>query len=347
MIHSLDIANFRCFKHLSVDRCHAINVIVGENGVGKTTLLEAIFFALASSPDISVRYRAQRGLGASFNAPPYRIEEAIWRDLFYKRRWDEPISVRLRADGADNRSVTVSRGGGELLIPLSELEKETPRRSASLVFEWKNAAGETRSFRPRFASQGFVYREQEEDLPDFFYFAANQIIPAEESAQRFSEIGFEGRRGEFIQFFTREYPWLDDLSIEVIAGSPTLYATMRGSKDRFPLAVVSNGVNRVLSIMLAIASHPKAVVLIDEIENGIYFRHQDAVWRGLVSLARKHMTQVFMTTHNDEWLEAVFQEDDVEDVALWRLTRKVEQPTLLQFSGKQAAIALQSAGEVR
>jgi hypothetical protein len=173
MIQSVEIRNFRCFKHLPIDRCQRFNVIVGENGVGKTTLLEAIFLALGAGPDVSVRYRSQRGLGGPLSGPTYRIEEAIWRDLFYKRHWDEPLSVRLRADVLDNRAVTVSRGGAEMLIPLHELERDIPRATASLVFEWTNAVGEIRRFTPRFTPQGFVYEGQEDFIPDFFYFPAS------------------------------------------------------------------------------------------------------------------------------------------------------------------------------
>src|SRR5215471_15934447 len=90
---------------------------------------------LSGHPDIAIRYRGQRGLSGSFNAPPLRIEEAIFRDLFYKREWNNPIHVKLRGDGEDKRSVTVSRGGGqaeELLIPLSDVEQQaTTPRSAS------------------------------------------------------------------------------------------------------------------------------------------------------------------------------------------------------------------------
>jgi hypothetical protein len=349
MIHSAEIRNFRCFKELLIDKCRRFNVIVGDNGAGKTSLLEAIFFALGSSPDMGLRYRAQRGLGSSFAAPTFRIEEAVWRDLFYKRQWDQPISIRLGADGSDNRSVTISRGDqGDLPLPIADIDQVGSRRSATMNFGWTNAAGIKRQSRPRFTTQGFVPDSLEEDLPNFFYFAANQNITAEENAARFSEVGFEGKRTEFIKFFTTEYPWISDISLEYVAGSPIIYATLRDGGDRFPLAMVSGGINRVLSITLALAAHPKSVVLVDEIENGIYFKHQPAVWRGLASLARRSESQLFITTHNEEWLEAIFDEAvNVGDISLWRLEMTDDGPALRQFSGTQIAVAVQTSGEVR
>jgi hypothetical protein len=270
--------------------------------------------------------------------------------LFYKKQWDNPISIRLRADGADNRALTISRGDQtELPIPIADIGKDNlPLRSASILFEWINAAGEKRPSRPRFTPQGFLPDASGEDLPDFFYFAANQTIGAEENAQRFSELGFEGKRPDFIKFFTTEYPWLSDLSIELVAGSATVYVTLRNGTDRFPLAMVSGGINRVLSIMLALAAHPRSVILIDEIENGISFKHQSAVWRGLSSLARESESQLFVTTHNEEWLEAIFDDAvNIGDIVLWRLEMADDVPVLRQFSGKQIAIAVQNSGEVR
>jgi hypothetical protein len=40
------------------------------------------------------------------------------------------------------------------------------------------------------------------------------------------------------------------------AGSPAIYATIRGSKNKISLPNLSSGINRMMAILLAIASHP-------------------------------------------------------------------------------------------
>jgi AAA15 family ATPase/GTPase len=42
MATSIDIRNFRCFDHVAANDCRRINILVGENGSGKTALLESI-----------------------------------------------------------------------------------------------------------------------------------------------------------------------------------------------------------------------------------------------------------------------------------------------------------------
>jgi predicted ATPase len=188
-----------------------------------------------------------------------------------------------------------------------------------------------------------------EDLPDFFYFAANHMPAAGENAGRFSDLSMAGRAIEFTKIFTNEYSWIEELTIEVVAGVPVIFATVRGQKEKFPLPNVSGGINRIIGIMLSIASREKSVVLVDEMENGIYYKHYEALWRALLSLARNYQTQLFVTTHSDEWLKALVRAAGIEwgDIALWRIERDAGQSVVRQFGGETFKAGVEAGGEVR
>ena len=63
MIRNLRLSNFRCYKKLELDDLGLVNVVVGDNGSGKTSLIESIFLALGNSPDIAFRLRHVAGDG--------------------------------------------------------------------------------------------------------------------------------------------------------------------------------------------------------------------------------------------------------------------------------------------
>ena len=42
ILNSLEISRFRAFEHLQIERLGRVNLIVGKNNVGMTSLLEAI-----------------------------------------------------------------------------------------------------------------------------------------------------------------------------------------------------------------------------------------------------------------------------------------------------------------
>ncbi len=78
MIESVKITNFRCFKELSVQSLAPINLIVGDNGVGKTTLLEAVFLALCANPQKALVLRQYRGLDGQFSGDISQVAEAMY-----------------------------------------------------------------------------------------------------------------------------------------------------------------------------------------------------------------------------------------------------------------------------
>jgi predicted ATPase len=349
MIRSLEIHNFRCFEHVKIDDCRRVNVIVGDNGAGKTALAEAIFLTLASTPEVAVRFRAYRGLDGNFAGPPKRLEEALWRDLFFDRDWDRVVSVQLNGDGQDARRLTISRGEAtQLTIALNNGRNEETR-TAPLVFDWRDSSGIHHRRTPKLTSAGLQIEGSDEDLPDFFYFPANQTISAGENAARFSDLSQAGSSDEFVRLFTKEYPWIADLNVEVIAGAPSIFATLKDSAQKLPLAMVSGGINRIVGILLAVAARPGSSVIVDEIENGLYHKHQPALWRNLLTLTRRYNSQLFLTTHSEEWIEALFEAvgKDISDIALWRIERTSRGPRLKEFSGEAFKAGILSGREIR
>jgi hypothetical protein len=159
-----------------------------------------------------------------------------------------------------------------------------------------------------------------------------------------------GRGPEFIKLLTKEYQWIRSLDIEVVAGSPIIFAKTPNSQEMLPLAYISGAINRIIGVMLAIASTDRSVVLVDEIENGIFYTHQVALWRAILASIRKYEGQIFATTHSNEWLKALVQAagDKMDDIALWRLERSENgTPVIFQFGGDTLRDAIKHGAEAR
>lgn len=46
MAKSIVIENYRCFQSLSLPDCRRINLVIGENGTGKTAFMETLYLVL-------------------------------------------------------------------------------------------------------------------------------------------------------------------------------------------------------------------------------------------------------------------------------------------------------------
>lgn len=347
MISEIKIRNFKCFERLELAGCRRVNVLVGDNGSGKTALLEAIFWALSSNPQMVLRYRQQRGFDGSFNGPPQQIEQAIWREYFFDHDWKRTIEIELIGTGPESRLLRIVRGHQQISVPLVRGADEGEFATVQITMVWRDFQGKEHFGSFRFRDGQLKFEGGEEDLPDFFYFPANQTISSIENAGRFSELSRARRAAEFAQEFRSEYGWLEDISIEVVAGAPAIYAALRGQNEKLPLPSVSGGINRIISVLLALASRARSVVLVDEIENGIYYRHHRSMWASLLKFTRSYEGQLFVTTHNDEWLQSLVDAagSDVDDIALWRVERdKENRPIVRQFSGMQVIAGIQAGG---
>ena len=348
MIRSIEIKNFRGFKSLAIPNCQPINIIVGDSGTGKTALLEAIFLALSGNISVAPRFRAQRGLeGGVFQGDARQIEHALFEDLFNQLDDSNPIEIRLNGDGADNRSVSVNFGTYNETIPFDG--QSPPTLSGGIQFVWTNSSGRAFSASPTITPDGIRFPHQQESLPDYFYHPASITVPSTENASRFSELSKKNLHLDFVRIFTEQYEWIEDLSIEIAGGVPLIHASIRGINEKIPVSLASGAVNRVISILLGPATRKHHVLLVDEIENGIYHKRHGAFWKGLSNLVRRQSGQMFVTTHSDEWLNAIVEDSaaKLDDVSLWRVVRSSNGPQVRQYSGKSLRAGVQFGQEVR
>ena len=136
MYNTLRIHNFRGFSHYSLSDLTRINLLVGKNNAGKTSILEAIeilsyggrFSALLKSP-------SRRGEVSSENREPgLRVEYDI-RFLFHQHRIQEGSSFEIQADNdmASPAVTCVIRRPESVQLELSD--QDEPNMAYELVIK--------------------------------------------------------------------------------------------------------------------------------------------------------------------------------------------------------------------
>jgi predicted ATPase len=350
VIKSIDIKRFRGFKDAHVGDCRRMNLVVGENGSGKTSFLEALFIASSVSPESAIRLRNWRGLAeGSYQGTPAQIEDAIWRDLFHKFDKDLNISVSLKGDANHTRAVTISYNEQGSLVPLSD-KSNTPLSSVSpILFKWRGPRELEHQARPVIEG-GAIRIPAGPRLPtETFFFAANQVYSATETAVRFSEMSRVFRETEISELFREHFKNIEGLSIEVVAGVAMVYARVTGMAEKVPLNLLSSGMSKLASLLFAIPTQKGGLVLIDEIENGLHYKRLPFVWKSLLAFCKKYDTQIFASTHSAECLAAAAQlaEEHAEDFSVIYVGTQKSVSTLRQFGGDRFSDAINEDIEIR
>jgi len=67
---------------------------------------------------------------------------------------------------------------------------------------------------------------------------------------------------------------------------------------------LGDGINRVLTIILALINSDNGFLLIDEFENGLHYSVQEKLWSIIFELSKKLNVQVFVTTHSNDCIKS-------------------------------------------
>jgi len=349
MINSLEIKNFRCFRELKLGGLKRFNILVGDSGSGKTAFLESIFMLGGGSPEVYLRLRRWRGYGDSIKLTGSRTSyESLFRDLFYN--FDQSAEARLRLQDSVTgvRSLTISYKGQE--------SSEVPLRRTienvflvdPIVFYWTVG-------RKNFESKVQV-KDGAINIVGFAdVYAAWLLSPAvgpENHAQHFSDLSKKGRAQPIIEELKKQYPFVQDVTLESLVGELMLYASVEQLDEKVPLGLLSAGMTKYFSILIAIASNPGGVVLIDEFENGFYFKSLTPFLKSIYKFCEEQNVQIIASTHSYELLEAmmpILEEDESREdrVCLLRAERTGRESTIKRIEGVSYRAAIEEHFEVR
>lgn len=361
MLESLHIENFRCYKTLELHGLKRVNIIVGDNASGKTVLLEAIKLGLSGSPGVIGFLNQLRGTQVFYQLNPTPEQfQSYFIDLFYNFDAERVITVstvdsrkrnsELRVFFDPKKAVTTQQTKlGFQPSPASTVVP--PSTIVPLAFERKDfAGGEKKTFLAT-TNQGNVLLEPAPEMGIVSgFFSGSYFGIGQENAAWLSQLSVEKRGNEVIAALRRHFPFINDVSAEmVVPGIGSVYVDLPYLSRKIPLSLVSGGISRLFTIMLAILTFRGGVVLVDEIENGMFHAQYTDIWKTLTDLAIQHDTQIFISTHSHECLKAVISTigENQDKFTLLRTHKKESESQIEIFSGGQLEAALEKNGEVR
>jgi AAA15 family ATPase/GTPase len=345
MASSFEIKNFRCFQSVRANDCRRINILIGENGGGKTALMEALCLAASMGPEIAIRYHQWRGFEGAVSGTARSVSRGLWGDLFHNYDFKRSVTVALHGSKAHTRELDITYHERNVLIPLSR--KSIDSHWSPVTFSWKGQNNRTlRTVTPKLLTDGKIEIEPApESSIDTVFYAANQTYSSIETVNRFSELSKQSMENEIIEHFKSQYPDIDDLTIEMNAGAPMVFAKLKHMPEKLPLNLISGGMNKLASILFGMPTVRDGIMFIDEIENGFYFRRFPQLWKSILHFADAYKVQVFAATHSIECLDAAA--DVAEEAPDQFSVIYAGKGAIRQFSGERFSDALAENIEIR
>ncbi len=312
-IDSLSIKNFRCFQNMEIEKFGHINLIVGKNSVGKTSLLEAInLFCTRFPPSIVL-------LMLEFRNESKRNKQDfdILSPLFYGRPNILLLPPTITIGSLSHLNTYMSfkldcylRNIGADNITNYSLIDENDIQNITQGFEYRLTVdhGLDLNQQHRIIKHYPLNKDaiNQAYIPPPLY--KSKIIFSYSTyvdKQLFYNIDLSSLKIQAIQFLQIINPDIIDFSLEVIDEKDMYFRVkIKDIEKPVPLSSLGDGVSRLLCIILHLLDCKNGVLLIDEIENGLHYSIQVEVWKMIFKIAKELNVQVFATTHSDDCVKA-------------------------------------------
>ena len=315
MLRNLKLDKYRSFDEYELSNLSRVNLLVGKNDCGKTSILEAIhFLALRGDPMVLAECAGRRGEGAGVaprSAAPSLAEAgsgsrqvgpSIAR-FFFGHRFAPGATLRVSGEGHGCVSVGVR---------LPDEADDVDPSAFNLLIE-SSALGTNlaipvteNGYMVNYRRQRYRGRWFDQPSPPPVQFVALDSLDGEALREAWDTALKEGRETEAIDALkllhddVESIVFLTSDASRTESGRAGVLLGFRGDgrRERVPLGSHGDGMHRLLALSLALVRAAGGILLIDEIDTALHWTVMDDMWRLVVETARKSSMQVFATTHS-------------------------------------------------
>jgi AAA15 family ATPase/GTPase len=366
MLNSLDIKNYRNLKELTINSLGRVNLITGKNNTGKSTLLEAIaiyvtkgFWHLikqllkdrgepleyGKKHSVETRIKTLSSLFNNRNAG-YNIADAILikscKDEFQNSPTSDIVSLKF----VKYVDETIKDDG-------NTIQKRRFLQDDIKTLENYKIGFDVKSEQPYlFPLEEDVAEIDLLKLPNNVQFIKTRNIASDINSGLFDNIALTDKEQNVINALKIIEPLTERIAfIEETPRKRNAVIKLSGSQNILPLQSMGDGINRILTIILALVNANNGYLLIDEFENGLHYSVQENLWKIIFQLSKKLNIQVFATTHSEDCINS-FQsvlnnQENLSDGKLIRLDNENGTIKQVEFDAKELKIATEQDIEIR
>ena len=329
------IENFKKFDSLEVNDIGQFNLIVGDNNVGKTCLLEALLFDEEPSQLVCNFHLALQKRGLVFERKKITTEvngKSVTEVVAPKENYYIGNIIK-NCDVSNSTTFNYKKKDGLLsVLPVSLIvidEDSVNSKSNSKELEIQKFNKKTynnewiTSLRGTTVHNISVYYYFD-DILKFPLVSFNDSALEDETIRFFENLKTKKEKKIFSQALKVINFKINDVEFRgSFADLKSVFLiSFEDSDEYIPLNYLGDGFKRIFYIILKMLSLKGKRILIDEIEIGIHYSKMKDFWSNIIKASKELDIQLFATTHSNECIEAFMEaskETNEKDIRLIRL----------------------------
>lgn len=375
MIQNLEISNYRLFSSFHIDSLAQVNLIVGNNNSGKSSLLEAVHLLTTDDLRSSLLYilseRGEIATGA-IDSRYGRSRSVIYQiaHLFHNRSVKSGQRFHIFTQGNSKYiSLNIVLQGAvypenedlyqpSLFEERDEIIDDMFEEPSYLLFERRENGVELPKERLRLTGDGILIDNRLYGVRKAVYsrggsrLLTTNYIGFDELATLWDKITLTPKEDKVVEAMQILEPRVERISFTSSQASNSgILLRLKGESDPIPLGSMGDGMRRILAIIASLVSVDSGTLLVDEIDTGLYHSALVNMWRLVLETSVRQGAQVWATTHSWDCVQA-FQQA-LEDYGkpevgkLIRLEKFDDQIQAVHYSASELEIAVEQQIEVR
>ncbi len=319
MLKTLHIRNFRGIESLDIEDLGRVNLLIGRNNSGKTSVMEAAAFSRSAAMPEALHTR-KGGPGGLPDGDALRM-------MF--RGGDSGRTLSLSSVDLDGAAHCLQVQAGP----------ERDGQGHDYVLEWDGVVVEVHSDPEGLHGKG-VKNLPSGPVPAWLEQSDRSLAQA---FRRFKAIYLAGSEGEIVKVLRPLEPHLQSLDLV----GEDLWFKLESHRHRLPISLMGDGALWLFAI--AVATHgPAQLICLDELDAGLHVNALETTLE-LIQVGRGDV-QFFATTHSDECIRAaceVFRDADDQGLRIIRLDRTESGHRAAIYDRDTALFALENGWEIR
>ncbi len=297
-INSIHINGFRGFKDFELSDLKDINILVGENNTGKTSLLEAIHI-MEYPGEIGhyvnvCRQREGKGKTSHYNI----FENSLSKD---NSKVLKEVEISANIENFKN----------SIYIKVENIDIIKSSSKSSIVKAFKGVI-EYYSNR-NLTSEKKLYIDEETDslsinkAESFSPVKITRVMPFDHIDKEIVNIVIKaGKKQDLIdalKIFDKEIIGIENIK----EGNEIKTYIDHKTTGLLPISAYGDGLKKVVYLSSVIVEAMDGILLIDEIETAIHYSALREVFKWMIEAANQYKVQIFATTHSSEALDALLE----------------------------------------
>lgn len=376
MITQFEINNFRGFSRYTIDDVGQVNLLVGTNNSGKTSILEAIQLIKRRGSEHSLS-AVLLHRGEQIHAATEGGRQALYGDLCglfhgFQLTSQSKFSIIAHDSQIEKTSAHQSETLEVYMKPAegTGLYDSTTGISGYYQLRINWSRGNLGNSQDLYVSENrglvtipenisipsaFFKKEEKNDVSTEFIYASSSS--PREMVAMFDRIVLTPEEDLVLDAVRIIDPDIIRLASYSENGS-SLKSTSRGGilvkskkwEHRIHIGSFGDGIWRLLSIILSLVEAKNGTLLIDEIDTGLHHTVMSKMWEIIFTTAKKLNVQVFATTHSSDCWKTLADnavEDEFADmpIRIHRIDKNKKKPET--FTNREMHLAVDREIEVR